>query len=275
MNRFILALLCWVLSAAPASVKADEPVKSEVKSKPEIVVQRIDASERVTVGRTVRIRVTIKNGNETISLERVAVSPPPALRLKLGGKTDSPFSLNFPPERSQLNPGEVLELGEVDLVGPSLFERVNWDLLAYRPKKETILGELSYVSLAGNVPARAFHSLDVDAFASPLGVFAGAIVGTFLGALFVTMVRVQKAVEALQSPKRADVAAIIGKEAGRAGFIFIKATVAAGIVILVLQSASGVKFPIEVSVNDFYGGLVMGLVGERVASAVYEWITKP
>jgi hypothetical protein len=72
-----------------------------------------------------------------------------------------------------------------------------------------------------------------------------------------------------------DILTIIGKELGRAVFIFLKATVAAGSVILVLQSTSGVKFPIEVSVNDFYGGLVMGLIGERVASGVYEWIVKP
>lgn len=172
---------------------------------------------------------------------------------------------------------EVLEFGEIDLQAPSTADRYSLGLLTYRPEKEAIMGELSYfdINKADNSFRSVVNVLELDGAANPLGLFAGAIVGTFLGAIFVTLFRVQKAVENLPTHEVRDILTIIGKELGRAVFIFLKATVAAGIVILVLQSTSGVKFPIEVSVNDFYGGLVMGLIGERVASGVYEWIVKP
>ena len=275
MSRFAATLLCWALLAASAALGAESPGKAEVASKPEIVVKQIDAAEKISIGKGIRIRVTVKNGGETIQLTHVSVSPAQALRLSFQEHHASPFSLKLPDGKTQLNPNEVLEFGEVDLEKPSLMKLGNWDMLTYRPKKEAIMVELSYVSLADNVPGRVVQALDVDVTAHPLGLFAGAVVGTLLGAIFVTLFRAQKAVESLPSPKAADVAVIIGKETGRAAFIFLKATVAAGIVILVLQSTSGVKFPIEVSVNDFFGGLVMGLIGERVASGVYEWIVKP
>ena len=168
-------------------------------------------------------------------------------------------------------------MGEIDVPGVALLDSRHWGLLLYRPRNETIIGQLDHQPPALDQTQSVFTTLEINVQANPLGLFAGAVVGTLLGSLFVATVRLQSKAEKEAQLTWTRLAAFTGNELGRASFLFVKATVAAGIVILVLQSASGVNL---LDWADWSVGqrllrwLVMGLVGERVASAVYDWIGK-
>jgi hypothetical protein len=117
-------------------------------------------------------------------------------------------------------------------------------------------------NLTMEVPLTAQVRIRVDAH--PLGMFVGALLGSFLAALL--MVTLGATPQESQS-----LTALSRLVAGRC----LRGAVAAVIVILITKTTTELRMPISIDVHDFYGGVLLGLFGEAVAAAIWKWLNTP
>jgi len=164
-------------------------------------------------------------------------------------------------------PGARIELPPVELEGISArelgFSKI-LGLLTYRAGRERIVAVLKYKKLDDAVQRSYTTSLDLDVSGHPLGMYTGAIVGTFLIGLFQAIMRRPRG--SFWSSAKA-----IGRDFS---LRFIRGLIATGIAILVLQTTSDIQFPITVTVQDFYGGVILGLFGDQIAQVIQRRISR-
>ena len=162
----------------------------------------------------------------------------------------------------------------VELEGPRLNEMKlskEFGLLTYRASKESFVAILKYRLLnndkkpAGIVQQKTAR-LNLNASGHPLGMYAGAITGAFLVALFLAIISRRRSSSSLSS---------FARGSGRSFLLhFARGGVATGIAILVLQTTADNRFPISVSVEDFYGGVLLGLFGDQLAQTIQQRVSQ-
>jgi hypothetical protein len=279
-RTFRVGAIVLVLTALASQSGAAEQAPEQPGALPQLVFELVDPAQKVVVGGRVALALTIINGSRATAIKHAEVVVPSILgnRPSVGGAETVPVPLRDESELRQ--PGQRIDLGPLVIGGEaaSWSGRTIWDVIAsltYRPRKEHIVARVTLTPIVPE-PVESVLTKEITVQAEPgtEGLFAGAVVGALLGAAFAALMRFEGAIRQLPVPRSARA---VGERMGHTSlvgaFMFVKASVAAGIVILILQSASGVSLPIQVSVNDFFGALVLALAGDRIASAVYNWMT--
>ncbi len=287
-----------VLLSCPATAGSAEEVKSPTTtfSGPQVVASFVDPAEKIFVWRDVRLQLAIINGNSPIGVESITISVP----RRTGWATDKDSNsepcidcVNIRTEPFDLrNPGEKRDLGIV-YVRPAEWKALRDEYLAflfYRPRKEAFLVNLNYRPLAEASGASRVQStrLDVNVAAHPLGMYLGALFGVVLATALVWCYRATKAVSSgqaaqpqtpqptstqpLQAPNVQPVQASTQTtpNPGSPWWLrLIRGALASLIAILLFQTTSDISFPITVTVHDFYGGVLLGLFGDKVAESIW------
>ncbi len=290
MARALIACLVHVaVLAVSLSVSSAQEVKEQATSfaGPQIVAALVDPAEKLFVWRDVRIQLTIINGNSPVGIEAIAVAVPPgtawASDAADGHRPADSVSVAVEPFEMK-TPGEKRDLGIVYVRAadwPAL-RADHFGFLVYRPRKEVVLVSMTYRPLADATAAPRVQSARLEATVSahPLGMYAGALVGVVLATALVACYRVTKKVQASSSPR--DEAHAPADPASQAQGVvaegapwwlrLVRGSLASLIAILLFQTTSDISFPISVTVHDFYGGVLLGLFGDKVAESIWSRI---
>jgi len=255
-----LVLLLFVIEpsvvAQPEEPSSLQTAISPVE--PHLEFTLVDPDARVRAWQEVRLVVTIYSGGSPngIGIDSLALSIPKSLGLRVAGSPrDSENVIETPSELR--TPGARIELPPVELEGKPLrelgFSRV-LGLLTYRAGKESIVAVLRYKKLDDPVQQIQTKRLDLNVSGHPFGMYAGAIVGAFLVGLFLAIT---------SRPPNVARSFLLR---------FVRGSVATAIAVLVLQTTSDVHFPVTVTVEDFYGGVLLGLFGDQVAQTIQQRI---
>jgi hypothetical protein len=283
MTTVRLISVVLLLSHPGLAVSAEDPKGSTATfSGPQVLASFIDPGEKVFVWRDVRIQLAIINGNSPIGVESIAINVPN----RAGWATDQgsnsgicagcvrvafePFDLT--------NPGEKRDLGNV-YVRPGEWKTLLNDyfsFLFYRPRKEVFLVNLSYKPLAdASGSSRVLSTrLEVNVSAHPVGMYVGALFGVVLATALVWCYRATKAISSASQPATAQTTtqnptAQPVSIAPPWWLRLVRGSLASLIAIFLFQTTSDISFPVTVTVHDFYGGVLLGLFGDKVAEAIW------
>lgn len=269
-------------ASAPAALTPSQAVVAE----PQILLTLVDPDEKVTVWGNVRLQFSLVNGSVSsgIGTKALMLSIPPALPLAAPGRTArADGTIDLMPLALELRvPGERRDFAPVELVAKALKDLSWWQffsLLTYRPRKEVFFATFEYQGLADKKPGTRTTRLIVNTAAHPLGMYAGAAIGSLLSALFLFFYNIAR----LPTPP------VGGAQAGAAAqaqpapethpalqllLRFIRGVIATAIALFfVFQTTSELSLPVNVSVQDFYGGVLLGLFGDKIADIVIKKIT--
>jgi hypothetical protein len=266
-SLFVVALLAGeALLAQPAATPpAAETSQSRVAEGPHLDLSPVDATARIRAWESLRLAVAVHAGVNPsgIGVNSITLNLPHALGLKVAKSppTEEENAISQPFELRE--PGTKVELPPVE-VEPLKLHELGWNgllsILTYRAGKETIVAVLRYRRLdEPSVILVETTRLDVNVSGHPGGMYAGALTGAFLIALFLAIARRSATHLRWQALRRI---------AGSFLLRFVRGGIATAIAILVLQTTSDIRFPITVSVEDFYGGVLLGLFGDQVAQAI-------
>ncbi|MGA9059791.1 MAG: hypothetical protein WB763_25155 [Terriglobia bacterium] len=212
-----------------------------------------------SVGAALDIRVRVANLTESdITLEKVEVfMPGEFLAAREGG---SPPAQEPKPSSKLLHPGGVQAF--LFTVPPGSLRWVtqwaNPQLLAFVPGEYDVVVRTHF-----QVPPAGVESVDETlkvSFEPPLGVLVwGGVAGAVLLAAFVCTYRYLR-----QTPRTTLTVAILQALALAAG-----GAVSAAVAIILLDRLKGVELPVNVTVKDFYGGIVIGLFSYKIGDSLY------
>lgn len=267
MARHVILILCALLVAVPILGQENGAV-----SQPEVILS-IPDNASVTSWRNLRLQYTIVNGTykSGIGVNSLTISVPSNLAVTsstLSRASDgslkaiaSGFQMRDPGERRDCPPIELRAKYWAE-VRSQLFS-----LLTYRGQKETIVATLEYQFLdRPDAVSTKTTRLEINIVPNPAGVYAGALVGALLIALLIPANRL--ATQLGRSGKaQFHVRAELETFAARFG----RGMFASAIAVLLLQTTSDFNFPISVGVQDFYGGVLIGLLGDKVAEQILNY----
>jgi hypothetical protein len=275
-GRLILAFwLGTVVTCLPGLLSAQEKSPgATVATRPEVILSLVDPDEKVSVWQNLRLQFSLTSGSlpSGIGVKSISLSVPSAMALSSeGGKVQiipgrfEPFVLKEPGERLDLEPVEIVRKGfwESEF---SLFS-----VLAYRPRKEVFVATLTYEGLADRKLGTKTARLELNAIAHPLGMYAGAILGSFLAAVFLILPPLRATPPSAADAPSPESASPLQR---LRDFVIrlVRGTVVTGMAVLILQTTAEFALPINITVHDFYGGVLIGLFGDRVAAAISKWI---
>jgi hypothetical protein len=243
------------------STVAQTPSSSPVGSEPSVTVNLADPDEKAFVWRSLRLQVSLKTGTVAtgVGFKSVTLSVPPVMGIGVAAGADRAGKIELLPQAVDLrNAGETWDLPIVELdaqavraLGADVFT-----MLLYRPRKEFFIVTANYELLADRTQRARTTKLDVPVGAHPLGMYAGALVGSLLAAVFVVVSRVARRwappANAADGGDKAPQPSV-GEFAGR----FIRGSVATGIAVLLFQTTADVGLPVSIKVHDFYGGVLL------------------
>lgn len=264
---FLLLLAVW----HPLVAEFDEPSNPfavQIIEEPHLDIDLVDPNTRVRVWQNLRILVTVHSGGNDIQIDSLTLAIPESLGLRVADSCDQGKSKNAIKMQSELPKSETW-MEAVELEGPRLCEMKpskKFGLLTYRASKETFVAVLLYRTRdkekeAYGIVRQKTARLDLNASGHPLGMYAGAITGAFLIALFL----------ALTSRPSTSSPSGYTRSVGRKFLSrFINGSLATAIAVLVLQTTTDNRFPISVSVEDFYGGVLLGLFGDQLAQTIQQ-----
>lgn len=272
MAKLPLLFLLLLTMGHPLAVESNEPSNSfagceQIVEEPHLDIALVDPSTRVRVWENLRLLVTVHSGGKDIYIDSLTLAIPESLGLGVAGSVKKGKSK----DTIKIQPPELLKLGTwmgpVELEGPGLNEMAFWKefgLLTYRASKETFVAVLQYRTWNNDqksygIVQQKTARLDLNASGHPLGMYAGAITGAFLVALFLTITSRRS------RSSHSGSARSFGRNLLRGG-------VATAIAVLVLQTTTDNRFPISVSVEDFYGGVLLGLFGDQLAQNIQKRI---
>jgi hypothetical protein len=114
---------------------------------------------------------------------------------------------------------------------------------------------------------------------TPVGMYVGALVGLFLGSLFLLIFQL----DPLSSPQSAGAASRKTAPLVRlsddhrllADFFFrvARGMVATALAVLLFQTTSNLNF-ITIAIHDFYGGVLLGLFADKIGRTIYDNMMK-
>jgi hypothetical protein len=236
----------------------------------------VDPEEKVFVWQGVRLQLTLVNGSlpAGIGVNSLKLSLPADMAVQRAGQTPTGSEISLFSESFTLKPGERREFPPIALAGlemTSINSRL-FSILTYRPRKEVFVATLDYESLADRRPGTKTTKLLVPVKAHPLGMYAGGIIGALLAAMFLILPAVRPTTLQAAQGVPAQQAMTITERLRELGVRFARGAVVTGIAILVLQTTSDLTLPINITVHDFYGGVILGLFGDKLAAALQKWI---
>ena len=252
-------------------------------TEPQIVMALVDPDEKVVAWRSLRLQLSIINGSHPsgIGIKSFRLSIPPSIGMvAVGMKSRLDGTVDLMPTAIDIrSPGERLDLTPLELKGRSITELRGQflSLLTYSPHKEVFVATLEYEGLVDRITHTKTEKLEVKVAAHPLGVYAGAVLGALLVAIFTLLPRPTnppesppaKAGDNVDPPPQSPPPPLSGR-AQNALMRFIRGSLATGIAILIFQTASDVDFAVSVTVHDFYGGALLGFFGDKVAGTIYK-----
>jgi hypothetical protein len=253
-----------------------------VTTEPEILMALVDPDEKAFVWRSLRIQVSLVNGSlpSGIGVRSLTLSVPSAMALEvIGRKARADGAVELVPTALDLRtPGERRDFAPVELTPKRIgdLRAQLFSVLTYRPRREVFVATLAYEGLADRKQGTKTSRLVVSATAHPLGMYAGAVLGSLLAALFLVLFRWARppaAPAAGGAPAAPLPAPPTHRERARDFLLrFVRGVVATGIAILILQTTAEVALPINITVHDFYGGVLLGLFGDKVGDAIFKRI---
>ena len=259
-------------SAAPAT-------QQSVSAEPQVLLVLVDPDEKVYVWGTMRVQFSIVNGSvpSGIGAKSLRLSIPSALAIGPPGVS----TIELLPKPVDLRvPGERRDFAPAELRGSSFRELPWWRVLAslaYRPRKEVVFATLEYEGLSDRKPGTRTARLVVNVAAHPLGMYAGAVAGSFLGALFLLLYRFfNGAANAGAGAPAAVGPASLGAAIGESLLRFARGIVTTAIALFfIFQTNSELSLPINITIQDFYGGVILGLFGDKVGAAIVKRLKGP
>jgi hypothetical protein len=231
---------------------------------PKVTLSVIDAEEKTMVWSNLRIKVLVESRDAQYGVNEISLAVPRDLALKYydNRKDDN--------EMDMVSVGEPFDLAPrqskpflIELKAKSIRELGAGFLsvLTYTPRKEIMVAKIKYTGQFEE-PVESFHQLEINVKAHPLGMYAGAVLGAFLSSLLTLLISFQKG----SDRKFSHLVQLIGSSL----FSFVIGVVATAIAILIFQTTSDFSFPVAIKVRDFYGGVLLGLFGEKVALSLYQ-----
>lgn len=243
-----------------------DPSQPKVLTEPQITIALIDPSEKLYVWSSLRLQISITNGSYSsgIAATGLKLSIPPSLGVEMPGNpplSDGTVQILVEPSLFP-TPGERRDLT------PISFERKPlslWDgqlirALTYRSRKEVLVATLLYKRIDDQIDGVKTSRLLTSVEAHPLGMYAGTLLGYLLRAILLVLYRLPGVF-------------VGGLMAGfNRGWRFLlrfgQGIVATAIVTLLFQTSSEVSLPISIAVHDFYGGILLGLLGDKAAGEI-------
>jgi hypothetical protein len=231
---------------------------------PKVTLSIIEPEEKTMVWSDLRLKILMESGDAQYGVNEISLAIPWGLALKYYGskKNDNETDMVSLGEPFELAPGQSKPF-LIELKAKSIRELGAGFLsvLTYTPRKEIMVAEIKYTGQLEE-PVESFHQLEINVKAHPLGMYAGAVLGAFLSSLLTLLIGIQK------GPDRrfSHLVQLIGSSF----FSFVIGVVATAIAILIFQTTSDFSFPVAIKVRDFYGGVLLGLFGEKVALSLYQ-----
>jgi hypothetical protein len=254
----ILVIISFEIGPNQASAaKSDQ----EIVATPQLSLELVDSKERVIIWNNLPLLFSVTNGDGHYYIENISISIPQEMALAILEDGTVPviqegLDLQNPHQRlSFLKEIKRKSLKEA-LKQPFVF-------LLYRSHREVLVARMTYKDgdkpESPSYPVTSTLSLEVEGH--PFGMYAGALAGTLL----IILLRFTRAARQSPTPGWSDL--IQQFFSGLA-----QGAVATAIALFLFQTTSDFKFPITITVKDFYGGVLLGLFGEIIASAIYNWI---
>ncbi len=146
-------------------------------------------------------------------------------------------------------------------------------IMTYIPRDELFLATLKYRDSDDPEGSNYYEDkgLSLHINTHPLGMFIGAVLGAFLIATLNILMTVRNGSYIDEHEENSTIRLTLGNFS----LSVLTGVVASGIAILVFQSTSNIDFAIAVTVKDFYGGVLLGLFGEKVAQSIYNRVKNP
>ena len=264
----ILCLLATpVMAQLGGSAGAD---KAATATKPEIDLSLVDPDEPVVIWRDVRVQCSVLIGNlpQGIGVRKVTLSVPAVLAVE---SSDGKNEVSLISEATTLREGDRRDYRPVELKAKKLKFMWGqlWRVLTFRPRKEVFLATLEYQRLSDQQIETSTKELAVNVKATPIGMYTGALIGALLSALLVVL----QPLRSILSKKgtKDTTPKVSGRTiANQMAIRFAIGAVATLIAILLFQTTTDIKFPVAISVQDFYGGVLLGLFGNKVMEVIWK-----
>ena len=137
---------------------------------------------------------------------------------------------------------------------------LNFRLLTFQTKKYEFVITLWYSKVLNKRPTIAQHSKTLEISPTPSSIVWGGILGSFLLAIFLGAYKFSRNIEP-NKPKDIIVEAVK---------LFVAGAISAVILVTLLFRMKDLALPINITVNDFYGGIVLGLFTYTLGDWLYK-----
>jgi hypothetical protein len=265
-----LIIILGIILSTPAIIAAQSdnstarPERAVSFEGPKVTLRIIDPEEKIMVWSNLRLGILVESRGAQYGVDDIRLAVPTDLALKYRGsqRNDNETDMISIGDTFELAPGQskpfLIELKAKPFreLGASFLA-----VLTFTPTKEIMVAKVNYKG-EQDEPLESFHQLEINVKAHPLGMYAGAVLGAFLSALLILLISIQK------EPDRKLTRLV--QLVGGFFFSFVIGVVATAIAILIFQTTSDFTFPVAIKVRDFYGGVLLGLFGEKVALSLYQ-----
>jgi hypothetical protein len=269
-------LLCCITDKGIGATDAAKPPQP-AGTGPEITLTLVDPNQKVYSWRNLRLQFAIVNGTlqSGIGVNSLVLSLPSSMAVTsdhLSRTSDG--SLKLLESAFQMRAaGERRDFPPVELRGKYVSEM--WgelkSILTYRGQKEAIVATLEYLPLGAQSAQTKTVRLDVPVLPNPIGIYIGALIGAFLAALLIPIHRFTMQAIAVDQSKPIDFP--FPREFVCFIARYLRGVVGGAIAVLLLQTTSDFSFPISVGVQDFYGGVLLGILADQVSEQILKRIT--
>lgn len=237
-------------------------------TKPILTLTLVDPDEPIVAWRNVRLECAVVSGNlrPGIGILAITISLPPAMALQ--GKGDK-NEVDIDNAVGRLSEGEqvIYPPITVNAKRSSDIWSILFQTITFRPRKEVFVGTLRYQTIANQKIEETEAKLSVEVKANPTGMYCGALVGAFLSAVLTIVYPLKQHLDKpdhQNSENTFTARSVLQQLATR----FLIGAVATLVAILLFQTTTDIKFPVSISVQDFYGGVLLGLFGMKVFEAI-------
>lgn len=256
VNSLALVLVAFGGQASWAQDAAVKPAQARAYFAPTVSVELVDPEERIHTWTDLRLLISASSGSSDagIGVLSLTLHVPRSLAIEIPGATidrsggisllDQPFEIRSPGERDDLPPVQLTSKSLKSL-GLEILP-----VLVYRSRDEVAVVTMEYRDLNSDQKRSTTSQLRIKVSGHPLGMYLGALTGSALVALLLAFVRTRK-----------DILKDIVRR-------FARGSLATAIAVLIFQTINDINFPVAVVVQDFYGGVLLGLFGDQVAKAI-------
>jgi len=171
---------------------------------------------------------------------------------------------NFEVETHEVRPGsERIYRMHIPGVNSSVFDL---ESLFFVPGNYVIRSEIIFKESGKEISQSMYSTYEIELEPPLSAVLRGGVIGALLLAVFVPAYRILH--------KRKDEKIKIRDLLGQAVTFFLSGSVVSITAILLLQRLGNLALPISITVNDFLGGIVVGLFSYSIGNALYKQFFK-